>query len=497
MLQFLARTEAGCRRGLPCHLKRRISTLAISASLAVIPQLICTVALRAESRDRPNIVLILADDQAYRDFGFMGNDLVHTPCIDELAARSARFPNGYVSMSVCRPSLATILTGLYPHQHGIHFNHPPPGLSVMRRTMTGEEYHLARASTDYLIQNVPTLPRILARHGYACLQTGKHWEGDFKTAGFTVGMTLGLPADRLGPITGTRLQDNGDPVAHGNGDAGLVIGRETMQPIDDFIDSHAGKGPFFVWYAPFLPHTPFDAPQRFRELYQGKPVAEYLLPYYAEIARFDETVGQLMTCLAEKQLLDQTLIVFASDNGFRPDPIQHDRQNDRSKLSQYEDGLRTPILIRWDSVTRPGEHPQLVHTVDLVPTILSAVGLSGEVTSRMKGVNLMPAAQGDAILRQRPVFGAIYPNDAQSLGAPSRHVRGRWIRDGDFKLLVPGPANKPINEALFDLRNDPQEQINLIKSPDHVQRVRRMKTLLDQWWDGDDDSRVTKPPKPR
>ena len=91
---------------------------------------------RAGANDRPNVVMIVADDQSYRDFGFMGNDLVHTPNLDRLARQSARYPNGYVPMSVCRPSLATLLTGLYPHQHGIHFNHPPPGLRVMRRTMS-------------------------------------------------------------------------------------------------------------------------------------------------------------------------------------------------------------------------------------------------------------------------------------------------------------------------------------------------------------------------
>ncbi len=197
--------------------------------------------------DRPNVVMILADDQAYRDFGFMGNDLVHTPNIDRLAAESARYPNGYVPMSVCRPSLATLLTGLYPHQHGIHFNHPPPGLSVMRKTMTAAQYEQTRATTNRLIENVPTLPRILAEHGYACLQTGKHWEGSFRTAGFTHGMTLGRPASQLGAVTGTRLQSNDDWVAHGNGDAGLTIGRETMQPIYDFVDEQAPRKPFFVW----------------------------------------------------------------------------------------------------------------------------------------------------------------------------------------------------------------------------------------------------------
>lgn len=94
--------------------------------------------------ERPNIVMILADDQSYRDFGFMGNDLIHTPNLDNLAKASARYPNGYVPMSVCRPSLATLLTGLYPHQHGIHFNHPPPGLGAMMK-MTGKQYRQTRA----------------------------------------------------------------------------------------------------------------------------------------------------------------------------------------------------------------------------------------------------------------------------------------------------------------------------------------------------------------
>ena len=442
--------------------------------------------------DRPNVVMILADDQSYRDFGFMGNDLVQTPNIDRLATEGARYPNGYVPMSVCRPSLATFLTGLYPHQHGIHFNHPPPGLSVMRKTMTADEYRQTRATTDYLIQNVPTLPRILARHGYACLQTGKHWEGSYKTAGFTHGMTLGKPADRLGPVTGTRQQDNGQWVAHGNGDAGLVIGRETMQPIYDFIDAHVGKQPFFVWYAPFLPHTPFDAPARFRELYRNREVPEHLLPYYAEIARFDETVGRLLDYLGRRKLLEDTLILFASDNGFRPDEHSIERAGKRSKLSQFEDGLRTPVLIRWEGKVRPAEHRQLVHTIDLVPTVLSAVGLPHEVTSRMRGSDLMPSARGEQPLGQRPVFGAIYPNDAQVLDAPSRHVRGRWVRDGEFKLIVPGPAKKPVSLSLFNLKDDPLEQNNLVARPEHADRVQNMRRLLDEWWAEGDDGPVTK-----
>ena len=444
--------------------------------------------------ERPNIVLILADDQSYRDFGFMGNRDVHTPNIDRLARASARYPNGYVPMSVCRPSLATLLTGLYPHQHGIHFNHPPPGLSTMRH-MSAAEYEATRASTDYLIETVPTLPRILASHGYACLQTGKHWEGSFRTAGFTHGMTLGRPADRISPIVGTRKQQNGELVAHGNGDAGLTIGRETMQPIFDFIEDKAGRHPFFVWYAPFLPHTPFDAPARFHRLYQGKPIPDHMRPYYAEIARFDETVGQLMNFLEKKALIDNTLIIFVVDNGFRPHREKKERYNDRSKLSVFEDGLRTPLLIRFGDRTIAGDHPQLVQTIDIVPTVLSAAGLADGITSRMHGSDLMPSARGQKSLPSRPAFGAIYPNDAKILEAPSQHVRARWVRADRFKLITPGPGRPSIELALYDLQADPLEQHNLAGEPEYRNDLERLRGLLDKWWPAGNDSRVTKKPE--
>jgi len=264
-----------------------------------------------------------------------------------------------------------------------------------------------------------------------------------------------------------------------------------MDPIFEFIDDHAGRKPFFVWYAPFLPHTPFNAPQRFRDLYGGEDVPDHLLPYYAEIARFDETVGRLLNHLEAKSLSEETLIVFASDNGFRPRKDNPGRHNRRSKLSQYEDGLRTPILLRWQGHTPPAEHRQLVHTVDLVPTVLSAAGLSDERTSRMHGRNLMPSATGREELESRPVFGAIYPNDAEVLGRPSLHVRGRWVRDGDFKLIVPGPAKPALKLALFDLEEEPRERNNLAQKPAHSGRVESMRKRLDEWWPPGDDSRAT------
>ena len=319
---------------------RYVGSLALAAAIACMA--LTGGAARADADHRrpnivmPNIVMIVSDDQSYRDFGFLGNDLVRTPHIDRLAAASARYPAGYVPMSLCRASLATLLTGLYPHQHGIHFNHPPPGYGKMR-DMTAAQYRATRAQTDDLIRNAPTLPAILARRGYATLQTGKHWEGHYANAGFTHGMTLARPAGRLGAVTGTRKQTNGEWVAHGNGDAGLVIGRETMRPIRDFIDDHAGRRPFFVWYAPFLPHTPYDAPPEYERAVRANGAPPHLVPYYANVAWFDDTVGALLAILEEKALLDSTLIVFVVDNGLRPDPARPTRQDARSKYSPYED----------------------------------------------------------------------------------------------------------------------------------------------------------------
>lgn len=445
----------------------------------------CSVCALEESdsppKSPPNVVVILADDQSYRDFGFLGNQIVHTPHLDAFAGMAARYPNGYVPMSVCRPSLATILTGLYPHQHGIHFNHPPPGLNAMRE-QTAMEYQRTRAATDRMITRVPTLPRILARHGYRCLQTGKHWEGSYRTAGFTDGMTLARPARQLGPVTGTRQQANGEWVAHGNGDAGLMIGRETMQPIDDFLSEHAGQSPFLIWYAPFLPHTPFDAPQQFHLPYTDKNVPLHLKPYYAEITRFDATVGDLLASLKRHRVADNTLIVFASDNGFRPDKNKHERQNHKSKLSSFEDGLRTPILIYLAGKTNAADHNQLVSTTDLLPTILSALGLSDEVTAGMQGMDLMPSARGELKLPTRPAFGAIYPNDATELDSPGTDVRARWVRSNDHKLILPGPGKSPIGPFLFDLSADPNEINNLIDKNDQTQRIQTLKNLLDNWW---------------
>ncbi|HCR29489.1 MAG TPA: sulfatase, partial [Opitutae bacterium] len=185
---------------------------------------------------RPNIVLIISDDQGWTDYGFMGHPEVQTPHLDRLASQSILFERGYAASPLCRPSLASIATGLFPSKHGA----------------TGNDVfgYDNRAARDVAVQKGfhkhSSIIRALVESGYLAHQSGKWWEGSWKDGGFTHGMT------------------HGDPSRKGrHGDEGLVIGREGLEPITNFIDSALSQAkPFFVWYAPFLPHTPHNPPER-------------------------------------------------------------------------------------------------------------------------------------------------------------------------------------------------------------------------------------------
>ena len=327
------------------------------------------------------------------------------------------------------------------------------------------------------MRRVDTLPRLLSGAGYRTLQTGKHWEGDFANAGFDEGMTLARPH----PIEkDPAFAALGMKSGHGNGDAGLAIGRQTLQPIYDFVDRASADGkPFFVWYAPFLPHLPHNPPRRHLEPYAADPrLPEHLAPYYACISWLDETVGELLGGLHQWGLLRQTLVVFVVDNGYVVDP-EDPNLSVRSKNTPFEQGLRTPVLVGWEGQAKPQTHAGLVSTVDLVPTLLAAAGI-GEAGAELPGLNLMPVVRGRAALPPRPVFGEIYRGYAMELEQPEAEVLYRWVRWGNHKLILPEGSDE--EAMLFDLTADPNELNNLAGSPRLRSRRQEMERLLDGWW---------------
>lgn len=398
----------------------------------------------------PNVVMIIGDDQAWGDFGFMGHPVIRTPHLDRLASQGLVFSRGYVPSSLCRPSLATLITGLYPHQHKITSNDPPLGLS-RQQSLAQRRRQIA------YMDRAPTLPRLLARLGYVSFQTGKWWEGHHSRGGFTDGMT------------------HGDPARGGrHGDAGLEIGRQGMQPIFDFIRGTAGR-PFFLWYAPFLPHTPHNPPPELLAKYRDKTDSIHVARYWAMCEWFDATCGQLLDYLDRKGLREETLVVFVVDNGWiqRPDSRGY---APRSKRSPYEGGIRTPIMLRWPGRIRPRRDDRTpVVSVDLAPTILAACGL--HPTAAMQGLDLLDE---QSLAAREAVFGEIFTHNAVDVDDPASSLMYRWCIAGRWKLIVPSARHVPGGCAeLFDLAADPYEKVNLATA--HADRVRRLRERIDAW----------------
>jgi arylsulfatase A-like enzyme len=423
------------------------------ACLSFVLIRLVSVATAADDRP-PNIVLIISDDQAWTDFGFMGHDAIETPHLDRLASESLVFDHGYVPSSLCCPSLASIITGRYPHQHRITGNEPPRPSGV---GYGNPEYRAAVREMVDLIDESPTLPTMLKDKGYVSLQTGKWWLGDFRRGGFTHGMTHGDP-DRGGR----------------HGDAGLAIGRTTMQPIRDFLDA-AGDRPFFIWYAPFLPHTPHDAREALVEKYAEKTDSPRLARYWANCEWFDETCGELLDHLDATGHADDTIVLFVTDNGW----IQQSdgpRYAPRSKRSPYDGGLRTPIMVRWPGHVAAGIVSVPVSSVDLAPTILTACGV--DVPDDLPGVDLLDA---DAVSVRDAIFGDVHLHNAVDLHDPARNLTHRWCIHDGWKLIVPNPVNMPDGVVeLFRIAEDPLETTDI--AADHPARVAMLRAKLDAWW---------------
>jgi uncharacterized sulfatase len=424
-------------------------------ALLFLSLILATPSASLLATEHPNIVLIISDDHAWTDYGFMGHPQIKTPNIDRLASESLTFRRGYVASSLCCQSLASIITGLYPHQHKVTSNDPPlPEGKARRGFHQSAEFAAGREVMNRHLEAVPTLPRLLTPLGYRSFQTGKWWQGEFRRGGFTHGMTRG----------------------ERHGDEGLEIGRKTMQPIYDFIsDSQAAGEPFFVWYAPMMPHDPHTPPERLLARYRDRSPSQHVAKYWAMIDWFDETVGSLLAHLDEQKLSDNTIVVYLADNGWIQN-LEAPRYSPKSKQSQYDGGLRTPLMIRWPRHVAPALSDELAIAIDIVPTLLAAVG--EKPTPQMQGINLLDS---QAVRARRAVYGECFTHNANELNHPAANLRWRWVIEDHWKLIVPNATNEPKAAVeLYDLAADPLEEKDLATS--NPQRVAQLNELLDAWW---------------
>ncbi|MEN8694009.1 MAG: sulfatase [Akkermansiaceae bacterium] len=443
---------------------RRILLLIYSLSL-----------ITSAAEERPNVLLILSDDQSWTDYSFMGHEMIETPVIDQFAKESLTYTRGYVTSPLCRPSLASIFSGLHTPVHGITGNDVRNGRDGKKKYARNHPEESKIHEQIYAgFEKHDGLARLLTKQGYLTLQTGKWWEGKPQRHGFTHAMT------HANPSKGGR-----------HGDAGLKISRNGIKPIQSFLNEAAeNKKPFFIWHAPFLPHTPHNPPKELFNKYLKKENSKFIARYYAMVEWFDQTCGELFEELEKRGIAENTIIIYVTDNGW----IQSTDSAIYAPLSKqapYEMGIRTPIMIKWPGKIAPKMDQQtLVSSIDIAPTILNAIGI--EVPKAMTGIDLRDTS---ALRKRDIVYGYDGNHDMFDTNNRTANMESRYIIQGDWKLLLHDeknyglpyggrPAAHPNNPAgkpeLYNLKQDPHENENL--AGENNEKVIKMTKLLDAWW---------------
>jgi N-sulfoglucosamine sulfohydrolase len=413
---------------------------------------------------KPNFVIFIADDMAWDDSGAYGHPTIHTPNIDRLAREGMRFDQAWLTASSCSPSRASILTGRYPHATG------------------AGELHLPWPD-DAVLMTTP-----LREAGYWAASVGK-WH----------------------PRQGDAGRNQFDLVNAGGGPSGCGDWVEVLQ-------NRPPEKPFFLWLAASDPHRPyppgaFDPPHSPDDvvvppyLPDTPEVRRDLALYYDEIARLDGYVGQVLDELKAQDVLDNTFVLFISDNG-RPFP--------RDKTTVYDSGLRTPFIVRYPPVVQAGAHTaSLASAVDIAPTVLELAGMDPLPT--FQGKSLMPVLRDpDAVVRTH-AFGESNWHDVASCQRGIRGERFNYIRNyrPDLPLTPPADAGRsptyqvmqklhadgklPPHQAtcfvtprpeeeLYDTHKDPFAMNNLAKDPEFEPVMEEMRAALAAWQDETGDS---------
>lgn len=420
-----------------------------------------------------NVIFILTDDQRYDAMGFLGHPFLETPNIDSLARNGVHLKNAFVTTSLCSPSRASILTGLYAHRHHVVDNNNP----VPKGTTFVSQY--------------------LQKAGYQTAFIGK-WhmgggeESDNPKPGFDrwvsfAGQGSYLPTKRGLNVDGKHVPQKG------------YITDELTDYAVDWLKSLPPDKPFFLYLSHKAVHSEFVPAERHRGRYKDKPmprfywetpeqyadkpmwvknqrnswhgiefayhsnlsIEDYYKSYCETLLAVDESVGRVLSFLRERKLLDSTLIIFMGDNGFL-----FGEHGLIDKRNAYEESMRVPMLMQCPELFKAGTVvPRIVANLDIAPTILEAAGL--KAPANLDGKSFIALAQGktvpwrDALLYeyywernfpQTPAMHALRTDQYKYI-----HYYGLWDTD-----------------ELYDIQADPHETRNLIRDPSHQQAVRKL-----------------------
>ena len=421
---------------------------------------------------RPNVIILLTDDQGSVDLGCYGAQDLHTPNLDALAGRGVRFTQFYSAAPVCSPSRAGLLTGRYPLRAGLTGNagsqpggHGLPAEQVtMAETFKAAGYataHIGKWHLGFTPDQMPNAQGFEHSFGHmgGCIDNYSHffyWQGPNRHDLYRNGQEVHQP---------------------GRFFADLMVEEATQ-----FIEQHRAQ-PFFIYFALNMPHYPYQGDVKWLERYKDLPYPRNL--YAAFLSSCDERIGTLLKKVDELGLRERTLVVFQSDNGHSTEERAHFGGGSAgpyrgAKFSLFEGGIRLPGVISW-----PGHLPQgavrqqIAHACDWLPTLAELCGmklLNGDID----GLSLVPVLH--------------------SAAAPSPHVVLHWlvggakqpqwaVREGDWKLIgnvqsSQDPALSQADKKLFlaNLATDVSEKTNL--AGQHPEIVARLSKLHADWLAG-------------
>lgn len=431
--------------------------------------------LKRIPRARPhNILVVLTDDHRHDAMGFMkAQDFGETPTLDRLAREGVHFRNAFVTTALCSPSRASILTGLYAHQHRVvDNNHPiPPGLIYYPEYLQRAGYETAFIGKWHMGAETDT-PQPGFDHWVSFKGQGSYWP---HPDGLNVN---GVKVPQKGYITDELTDYALDWLAKRDRKRPWMMHLAHKAVHSEFIPAprHAGR------YA----EEKFRYPENMKPGMPGRPmwvenqrnswhgveyayhgtldIADYYKRYMETLLAVDEGLARIMGLLAERGELDDTLILYMGDNGF-----MFGEHGLIDKRAAYEESMRVPMIARCPALFGPRVVEQVVANIDVAPTMLAAAGL--EAPSGMAGANMLPLARGEPTPWRSELLYEYYweRNFPQT---PTVHA----LRDDRYKYMrFHGIWDL---DELYDLEADPQENDNLLARPGHEALARKMSTRL-------------------
>lgn len=419
----------------------------------------------------PNIVFVLVDDLGYSDVAYTGHKLnLNTPNIDKLAKSGMVFTNAYAAAPVCSPTRASILTGKSPAALKITC-HIPGRDKAGYLALQNEGRLLHEASfLDQLPLNEVTIAETLQENGY---NTGFFGKWHLAGSGSAFSNSNGVVAPQFHPEhQGFDINVGG--CAYGQPDSwfapynnATIPEKEEGQYLTDRLGDEAvtfitenQNNPFFLYLSTYTVHTPLKAPEEALNNNNGNT-------YFAMIEKLDENVGRVIAELEQTGILENTLVIFYSDNGglWGNKPLKGD------KGSLHEGGIRVPLIVSWKGKIKAGQtNDSPVTSVDFFPTLMDFANIQHKSNKELEGESLMPLLMNNTKLEDRALYWHFphYRNKGLSMGAA--------IREGDWKLIWEFESD---TLHLYNLKKDVGETNNLASSNTSI--VEKLLTKLKNW----------------